>query len=314
MVELMVAMTIGLFLMAGIIQIFMGSKANFIMQEGISRIQENARFSLNRITHDISAAGFLGCMDGANPVRPFTNDLSDKTAASGYDFSRPLFGTDGTGPNGSDTISISRAGGVFSGVKLTAPMAQPISDIQLNAADRNYQALEQFDLLVIGDCGTASVFMITNDPKTSGGTIKHAAGIVASSGPNQGQSNATGDLGTVYGSDAASVAGAYRVGTSTYRLCASISGTGTSLFLNTCTMANELVEGVQDMQIDYGVDTDAAAGVDQYINATQVTAANQWNNVVSVRMTLTFNSIQNVPGGTLTKPFTTTVRVRNRGG
>jgi type IV pilus assembly protein PilW len=310
----MVAMTIGLFLMAGVIQIFGGTKASYDLQAGVSRLQENARFSLNRISHDLSAAGYLGCMDSANPVRPFTNDLSDKTAASGYDFSSPLFGTDGTGPNNSDSISISRAGGIFSGIRLTAPMAEPISDLELNASDINYQSLEQFDLLVIGDCGTASVFMITNDPTTSGGTIQHTAGVVASTGPNQGQSNATGDLGAVYGSGAASVAGAYRVGTTTYRLCASISGTGTSLFLNTCDIANELVEGVQDMQFDYGVDTDLVAGADNYLDATQVTAANQWNNVVSVRMTLTFDSVQNVPGGALTKSFTTTVRVRNRGG
>ena len=118
----------------------------------------------------------------------------------------------------------------------------------------------------------------------------------------------------MYGADGASVAGAYLVGTSTYRLCNSTSGTGTSLYLNTCTSANELVEGVQDMQFQYGIDTDTVAGADEYRDASAVTAANQWNKVVSVRMTLTFDSIQNIPGGPLTKPFVTTVRVRNRGG
>lgn len=313
MVELMVAMTISLLLMAGVVQIFSGSKASYIMQEGTSRLQENARFALNRISHDISAAGYLGCLDSANPYRPFTNTLDDKTAASGYDFAKPLYGTEGTGANGSDTISISRAGGV-SGIRLTEGMAEPISDIRLNATDAAYQSLQQYDILVIGDCSTASVFMITNNPQTSGGLIQHAIGVVATSGPNAGQSNIDDDLGEAYGWEGASVAGAYRVGTTTYRLCTSTSGTGTSLYLNTCAAQNELVEGVQDMQFDYGVDTNTVAGADRYLKADQVTAANQWNSVVSVRMTLTFDSIQTLAGAPLSKPFTTTVRVRNRGG
>ena len=314
MVELMVAMTISLLLMAGVVQIFSGSKASYVMQEGTSRLQENARFTLGRLSHDISAAGYLGCLDSANPVRPFTNDLSDKTAASGYDFATPLFGTEGTGANGSDTISISRASAT-TGIRLTAGMDTEISDLQLDATDNAYQALEQFDILAVGDCGTASVFMITNDPTTSGGLIQHASVVAAVGGPNNGQSNLTGDLGAVYGADRASVAGAYRVGTTRYLLCdRPISGT-TSLFLDDCLDdANELVEGVQRMDFDYGVDTNTIAGADEYLNADQVTAANRWNSVVSVRMTLDFDSIQNIPGGALSKTIVTTVRVRNRGG
>jgi len=313
MVELLVAMTISLLLMSGVVQIFSSSKASYVLQEGTSRLQENARFALGRLSHDIGAAGYLGCLDSADPVRPFTNDLSDQTAASGYDFATPLFGSEGTGASGSDTISISRASAT-TGIRLTAPMDEPVSDLQLDAADNAYLALEQFDILAVGDCGTASVFMITNDPTTSGGVIQHTSGVPAISGPNLGQSNLNGDLGNVYGADRASVAGAYRVGTTTYMLCNSTSGAGTSLFMNACgNPANELVEGVQDMQFDYGVDTDTVAGADEYLDAGQVAAANQWNNVVSVRMTLTFDSIQNIPGNPLTKPFVTTVRVRNRG-
>ena len=313
MVELMVAMAISLLLMAGVVQIYSGSKTSYVMQEGNSRLQENARFALGRLSHDIGAAGYLGCLDSANPARPFTNDLSDQTAASGYDFATPLFGSEGSGANGSDSISISRASAT-TGIRLTAPMDDPISDLQLDAADNAYLSLAQFDILAVGDCGTASVFMITNNPTTSGGVIQHASAVPATSGPNLGQSNLNGDLGAVYGADGASVAGAYRVSTSTYLLCNSTSGPGTSLFLNTCSAANELVEGVQDMQFVYGVDTDTVAGADEYSDAGQVTAANQWNNIVSVRMTLTFDSIQNIAGGALTKPFVTTVRVRNRGG
>ena len=179
--------------MAGVVQIYSGSKASYIMQQGTSRLQENAG-SRWAVCHTISTPPVTwGCLDSANPVRPFTNDLADQTAASGYDFAIPLFGSEGTGANGSDTISISRASAT-TGIRLTAPMDEPISELRLDAADSAYQALEQFDILVVGDCGTASVFMITNDPTTSGGVLQHTSGVPATSGPNLGQSNLHGDL------------------------------------------------------------------------------------------------------------------------
>ncbi len=313
LVELMVAMVISGLLMIGVIEIFVGTKASYTVQEGNSRLQENARYALRRLGRDISAAGYLGCLDSETPARPFTNDLTNKAAGSGYDFATPLFGSEGTGANGSDTISIRRAGGRV-GIRLTAPMDTSVSVLQLDPADGAYNSLQQYDILIVGDCSTASVFMITNDPTTSAGTLQHASGVVADSGPNIGQSNIGGDLGAVYGSDTTSVAGGFRVGTTTYLLCPSISGTGTSLFVNACgNQSNELVEGVQDMQFVYGVDTDTTSGANEYRTAAQVTAANRWNNVVSVRMTLTLDSIQNVPGGALIKPFTATMRLRNRG-
>ncbi len=316
LVELMVAMVISLLLMAGVIQIFSGTKSAFLSTEGQSRLQENARFALTRLSQDISAAGYLGCLDSDAPTKPFVNDLANKSLGSSADFAASVFGTDASGPGSSDTITIRRAG-TGGSIRLTQPMATSTSDIQLDDTLAGYAALQQYDLIVVGDCSTASVFMITNDPTTSNGTIQHAAGVTATSGPNQGQSNATGDLQNIFGSDRASVASATLVGTSTYELCTSTSGSGTSLFVNSnscanATQANELVEGVQDLQVLYGVDLDGTPGVEQYLRADQV-GAGQWNNIVSVRMTLTFDTVQNVPGGMYSKSFTTTVRLRNRG-
>jgi len=317
LIELMVAMLISLLLMAGVIQIFGGTKNTFLSQEGNSRLQENARFALGRLAEDLSAAGYLGCMDSAAPVRPFVNDLTNKVAGSAYDFSAPIFGTDGMGPGGSDSISIRRAG-TGGGIRLTKAMAVETAPVELDSTSSVYGLLKQFDLLVVGDCGTAAVFMITNDPASSGGIIEHDSGVVATTGPNTGQSNATGDLGNIFGADGASVASAARVGTTTYEICTSTSGGGTSLFTNSnncasATEANELVEGVQDLQFLYGIDSNGTPGVERYLRADEMTAA-QWNQVAAVRMTLVLNTVQNVPGGMYSRSFTTTVRLRNRGG
>ena len=58
LVEVMVALVISLFLIAGVIQLFIGSKQAYRFHEALSRIQENGRFALQAMTRDILMAGF----------------------------------------------------------------------------------------------------------------------------------------------------------------------------------------------------------------------------------------------------------------
>ena len=64
-----------------------------------------------------------------------------------------------------------------------------------------------------------------------------------------------------------------------------------------------LVDGVENMQILYGVDTDDDGIANQYIDATEVTAA-QWANVVSVRMAFLLDSINSTQSGVDNSVFT----------
>ena len=64
--------------------------------------------------------------------------------------------------------------------------------------------------------------------------------------------------------------------------------------------------GVANLSILYGVKTNAGAAgntVDTYLNASQVTAANDWNNVISVLIELTFTNPLYTNGST-TQPKT----------
>lgn len=58
LVELMVAMVLGLLLTAAVIQVFAGSRSSNTVQGGMSRLQENARFALDALGRDIANAGF----------------------------------------------------------------------------------------------------------------------------------------------------------------------------------------------------------------------------------------------------------------
>jgi len=305
LVETLVAMTISLLLLAGVLQVFQSSKQSYNIQQALSQIQENARLITDLMIRDISASGYMGCLDSMGRV---INTLSDQSIR--YDYIDALAGTEG-GAGTPDSISIRRASEATA-IPVTAPMVSQVGSLQLDPAHINYNSLQQWDVVTVSDCADTGVFMITNDPGVDG-IIAHAAGVDATTGPNEGQSNTTQDLQRIFGSPSASAAKIYRVGTTSYQLQPSGSGRNTtSLFV---TPGGELVEGVDDLQIQYGIgSTSTPVIAEQYVNADNVT---DWNNVISVRITFALNSVGIIinPGdgdGLLRKTFTTTIRLRNR--
>ena len=89
----------------------------------------------------------------------------------------------------------------------------------------------------------------------------------------------------------------------------------------TCALNNAaavpLVSGVQSLKILYGVKTDFTldnGAVDSYLQASEMTAAN-WNNVISVTVTLTFlNPLAGQPNQPATIAVQRVVGVMNRAG
>ncbi len=79
LVEIMVAITISLILLAGIIQVFVASKATYRMQDGLSRVQENGRYAMYFIGRRAREAGFLACSTGE--MGKLTNTLNSTTDA-----------------------------------------------------------------------------------------------------------------------------------------------------------------------------------------------------------------------------------------
>lgn len=75
LVELMVAIAIGILLMLGLVQVFGGLRAAFATSEGVSRVQENSRFALEFLRRDLRMAGHMGCLNEAG--HPFDTDTAD---------------------------------------------------------------------------------------------------------------------------------------------------------------------------------------------------------------------------------------------
>lgn len=201
LVEMLVALVISLFLIAGVIQLFIGSKQTYRFHDALSRVQENGRFALEAMARDIRMAGY-----------------------------------------------------------------QPVG-------------------------GTATITAI-KDPRTN-------------------LSTGTDQVSVAWSNDGVNTV------TTTYSLAAGASGKS-SLFLQRGTdPAQELVEGVEQMQIRYGVDT-TTPNLD-YVPDSYVAASGvgDWSQVVSVRIDLLLASVeQNIVTTNQTVMFPpgsgTSVTVSNR--
>jgi len=292
LVEILVALAIGLFLTAGTIQILIANKQSYRLQENLSRMQENGRFAMQILTSNIREAGYQGC-SSSNVSSNITNTLNNPSSyysdfskgIQGYDYSTsawsPPLPSAITSPlEGSDIIVIRKSEGTgltplpngASGNYSTSPSAD------LKAAAGN--GLSQCDIAVISDCAHSSIFQISSADPNGSGSIAHNTGSVCSNGPNNG----TKDLGTTYKSDAQIM----KIATTSYYLRTTASGTPSLYRKVNSNSAEELVEGVEDMQITYGVDANGNGFANYYTAANNIT---DWSSVVSVHISLLLRTL-----------------------
>jgi type IV pilus assembly protein PilW len=104
LIELMVALAIGMFLMIGAVTVFMQGRTTFRITESVSRLQENARFALDALEPDIRMAGHWGLTNvGSNVLgRAGTTVPGGVPTDCGNtwvnDFERPVAATNGSSP------------------------------------------------------------------------------------------------------------------------------------------------------------------------------------------------------------------------
>ncbi len=69
LVELMIALVLGLFIIAAVIQVFSSSRLTYSMSDGLARAQENARFAMEIVNRDLRMSGGSAICAGA-PLEP----------------------------------------------------------------------------------------------------------------------------------------------------------------------------------------------------------------------------------------------------
>jgi len=309
MVELMVALTLSLLLLGGVIQIYASSKQSYRMNEALSRLQENGRFAIDFLTRDIRMAGFKGCAG----YGPLTNTLQSNTTEP-YKFDVGLEGfndvssspptylsASGITPTaGTDVILFRRS--VDSGVGIARNnssaqvFAEVTSTVEGGCSDGTdkISGICEGDILLISDCQKSRVFQAGNISETSANpcspedkclNITHPSSGTPGNDPSSwGGSSAPAE--EQFGTDAK----IFRSSSFAYYIDDGVSGP--ALFRKDgAGGGQELVEGVEDMQILYGEDTDGDDDrvANRYVPAG--TAALDMDNVVSVRVSLLLRSV-----------------------
>ena len=293
-VELMVAMTIGLIILLATTTLFVQSKQSHTTQDSLARLQENSRFAMQFVMRDLRMAGYYGCADDVTTV---TNTLNGAGGGSAFDSANAVTGSEnrsnwypfvsagGTLPPptmfaGTDAISLRFLD--MSGAATVVTPFMPNSSAALHLTAPN--GFSQGEIVMVTDCSSSAVFQITGANPGTSGTIAHNTGA---STPG----NATSNLGKIFEGDA-QIGKFYYVA---YYIDQGASGQP-ALFRDVVVVnsgasvvqAQELVEGIENLQILYGEDMSGDRSPNRYVTAD--TVAN-WSNVVAVRIGILARSL-----------------------
>jgi type IV pilus assembly protein PilW len=307
LIEVMISLTLGLLILVALLKAYSDSKATFRTQDSVSRLQENARYAMHIIGRDLRMAGFRGCTrDTATAA--LRNTLNTPSAFR-YDFAVPVQGfegnTDGTWSPAldSDLGSVTPATDVIvirgvldNGAIIRQEMPNTSADLKVTD-NMNPPPFTNGDIVMVSDCLGSAVFQITNFT-VANGNIVHNTGVVSLP-----PGNATKDLGRRYpvGSQI------FKLATTSYFIRNSSNGSGPALWQRVGPdPAQELAEGVINMQVQYGLDTDGDLMPNSYVNAS--TNPN-YRNVVSVRIAMLFRSLEDASSDIDQRGFTLLDRV-----
>lgn len=297
LIELMVAITVGLILLAGIIQLFVSNKQAYRIQEGANVLNENSRYALNQLEYSIRMAGHWG---GAKPT-----SIAIETAAPATDCTEvPVFANDD--PEMDVAYGIEGLDGDADTPLdcIPADDYRPGTDILIV----RYAGADRIPDDAIEDLGDATIVRA----RASGGADifdapdfedRYEAG--GSGPPDIRVPSATDENKDLIAN--------YMANAEIYfiRNCASqargddsvcdaeddVTPTLARLVLRDGALVQEdVVAGVEQMQIMYGVDEDGDRSPNRYLTAEDVEAGTgdgpEWINVVDARVSLVLRNAE----------------------
>ena len=300
LVELMIAITLGLLLTAGLIQLFSSTKVTFNTNDALARVQENGRFALETLKRELREAGTLGFCGGQAPIR---NHLNTGCAGGSDDFFNPDFAVVGweyedTGlgepftlpedldpsavnpdkwdsnansadlPSqlsgrvvpGSDVLVVRRLNVVDGFTGEPGPPPNNITSASINITEKN--DLPKDSIILVTDCSTADLFQ--NRSNASAKALSAGTGNCSNPGP--GNDNSI-NWSTSY-NDAMQT---FTVEQVAYYIGVNNQGEPGLYRWNmtrgtAAARAEEIIEGAENMQILYGFSRAAPEGDGQHVN------------------------------------------------
>lgn len=322
LIELMVAMLLGLIVIAGVTSVFLAAQQSYRTNQALGDVQDGSRISFEMMARDIREAGLAGCTNNGRIANVLSNGPNGSaTPAWWADWSNAVHGysagqtdpavTTGTGQGqrvaGSDSIELISAADTGLSVLINTETA---ASFQLNETS---PTLQDGDVVIVCDPDHAAIFQITNYTSSTV-TLVHNTGTGTPGNCSKGlgypPACTTNGNGYTYGPNstlAELVATDWFIGNnpvggrSLYRMQLATSAGVPA------TTAEEMVRDVTAMSIGYHVAPNA-----NFIAASAVT---DWSKVDAVQVTLTLQSVDQRAGTDvkpITRNYTATTTVRNR--
>lgn len=303
LIEIMVALAIGTVLLLGLVQVFGASRTAYQLSEGMARVQENARFALEFLQRDIRMAGHYGCInDQAHLQTPGAMGVHFGTPAFGHplDFTVSVQGYEAAGTGPGTTVQIGRTAdpvaGLPAGVVALGP--NPDSDVLIlryltgagapvtaiagdaSSAEELTLAAGRADALTTDGVATPTLFGIADCSYVDVFSGALAGEVVTVSGA----SSATTDLAGRYTPHPSGQTMLYRAESIVYYVSDNPAGVPSlyrARFDGAAYVAEEMVEGIESLQLVFGLDRTADLAVDPptgYIDNVAVASAG-WDAV-----------------------------------
>ncbi len=305
MVEMLVALGLGAFLMLGLTQVYMTNQQTSILQDDFARVQESGRIGAEMLIKEIRMADFNGCV-------PSTADI-----ASHLDTADPDFDPDGmdflaggvSGANDVTTISFNGGATVITTVPnsdtlILRGMTDACEGLGRMTGTNNAASfflssancpIGEGDILILANCAGGDMFSVSNY-NTANVTVVHNTGNITEVGAVD---NATSSFSRIYEAGA-SILRPYQ---KTFYIAPGVDGNSLFLRESADNFSQELVTNVTNFQVFYGEDSNGDGSVDRYRDADNV---GDFNDVLSVRIELTVGS------GEVEKIFRAVGNIRNR--
>lgn len=322
-IELMVAMLLGLIVIAGVTSVFLANQQVYRSNGALSDVQDNTRMSFEMLAQNIREAGLVGCGDQGQVA----NVLLDGPNAGGSDWwadwnnalmgygqgttsANPALATVTNQVPGTDSLTILSATDVGLSVS-----TQSTNTFTLNGTNNDLAAQT---IMIVCDPWQATIFRASSYAAGTSPVVGYALTANCSTGLGYPTVCTSGGNPYPYAANspiATLSAGAWYIG---YNATTSSVGT-TSLYLATVNTATgtvspqEMVRGVTGMNITYHT-----TGNTSFVTAASI--GSNWSSVDAVQVNLTVQQTSGPPVGTsgtatataLQRSYTVTSTVRNR--
>lgn len=293
LIELMISITIGLLLLAGLVTLFASNSSTRAEIDKSSRQIENGRFALQVLQDEVHHAGYYGALSNAPTLPSTVTSLPDPCSTTLADVQNgmglPIQGYAGAAlANALDT-------GKLGCLTTAAGYKANTAVLVVRRANTSITGFTsgQFNIQVSGCAGDSVAYAL--DSVAANFTLHKntSPGCMPITSAN------TADITTYYsriffistcsGSDC-SVSGADSVPT-LKRI--DLTSTGTTI--------TPIVDGIENLQFDYGIDTSTDGSPDAYTNTTGHAAVmpsslDEWKNVMSLRIYLLARNVDITAG------------------